>query len=265
MEYIENFVNLLNNDSEYSSFLYGCIMCFGIPLAFIIVKIFDKLLSDKLKIRIEKVLLIFSVCCFIAFGYCNLFVKKYELIFLLILLIIGILTVEWCCFIKIKRLVPNKYVIKHRNEKEFNNYLKETLIKNNYNFVDEIHGIKIYKIEKNKWSDSFFAIINNDMLVEEDFFQKYQLLYDYVLENSKSWKFSQTANLILIVTVNKTNSYFNSFCSDFISESLKFNILSTGVSFGGKKLYIPNTVFTVPALNNLKKQLIKMLELEQYK
>ena len=109
----------------------------------------------------------------------------------------------------------------------------------------------------------FFAIINNDMLVEEEFFQKYQLLYDYVLENSKSWKFSQTANLILIVTVNKTNSYFNSFCSDFISESLRFNILSTGVSFGGK--YIPNTIFTIPALNKLKKEFINMLELEKFK
>ena len=157
MEYIENFVSLLNNDSEYSSFLYGCIMCFGIPLSFIIVKIFDKLLSDKLKIRIEKVLLIFSICCFIIFGYFNLFAKKYELFFLFILLIVGILTVEWCCFIKTKRLVPNKYVIKQRNEKEFNNYLKETLIKNNYKFIDEIQGIKIYKIEKNKWKDAFFC------------------------------------------------------------------------------------------------------------
>jgi len=265
MEYIENFVNMINNNPEYSGFIFGCIICFGIPLSFIIVKIFDKLLSDKLKIIIEKTLIVGGIIILLLTLYCSFFSKKYELFFVFIFLTFGIFVIEWTCFTKHKRLVPNKYVIKQKNEKEFNDFLQHHLLKNNYNLIDEIDGTKIYKCEKTRWRDSFFAIINSDLMIEEDFSKKYQLLYDYVLENSKSWKYNKTANLILIVTVNKTNTVFNGYCSEFVCNSLRFNILSTGVSFGGKKLYIPNTVFTVPTLNKLKKQLIKMLELEKCK
>ena len=265
MEYIENFVNLLNNDQEYSNFIYGCIMCFGIPLSFIITKVFDKLLSNKIKIIIEKILVVCFIVTLIPTLYCSLFAKKYELLFVFIVLIEGILGVEWSCFTKIKRLVPNRYFINQKNLEEFNNYLKQQLLKNNYKLIDELDNIKIYKYEYGKWRDTFFAIMNFDVLSEDEFLQKYQILYDYVLENSKSWKYNRIVNLILIVTVNKTNAYFNGYCSDFISDDLKFNILSTGVSFGGRKLYIPNTIYTIPVLNKLKKELIKILELKKIK
>jgi len=265
MEYIENFVNLVNNDSEYANFILGCIVCFGIFLSFIIVKISNKLMSDKLKIRLEKLLLIFSACSFVAFGCCNLFVKKYELFFLYILLVVGILTAEWCCLIKTKRLTPDKYIIKQKNEQEFNDYVKEQLIKNNYKMMSEVDNIKIFKSNQEKWCDTFFAIINFDMLVEQEFIKKYQLIYDYVLKNSKSLKRLNVVDMILVVTVNKINSDFNGYCSDVVSPNLRFSILSTGVSFGGKKLYIPNTIFSVPALNKMKKKLIKILALEKSK
>ena len=103
------------------------------------------------------------------------------------------------------------------------------------------------------------------MLVEQEFIKKYQLIYDYVLKNSKSLKRLNVVDMILVVTVNKINSDFNGYCSDVVSPNLRFNILSTGVSFGGKKLYIPNTIFSVPALNKMKKRLIKILALEKSK
>lgn len=265
MEYIENFVNLLNTDQDYAYSIYGCIICFGIPLVFIIVKVFDKLLSSKLKIIIEKILVVFGILILLFTFYCHFFAEKYEIFFCNIFFIMGILVIEWSCFTKIKRLVPNRYFINQKNLEEFNNYLKQQLLKNNYKLIDELDNIKIYKYEYGKWRDTFFAIMNFDVLSEDEFLQKYQILYDYVLENSKSWKYNRIVNLILIVTVNKTNAYFNGYCSDFISDDLKFNILSTGVSFGGRKLYIPNTIYTIPVLNKLKKELIKILELKKIK
>ena len=263
MSYIDNFINLLNNDLEYSYFIFGCIICFVMPISFIFTKIFDKLLSNKFKLIIEKILIVFGVMIFISAIYCSLFAKKYEIFFWDVFLIIGILIIGWSCFTKIKRLIPDKYFVNQKNLKEFNIYLEQQLLKNNYDLIEELDNIKIYKYKYGKWRDTFFAVMNFEILLEDKFQSNYQILYDYVLENSKSWKYNRIVNLILIVTVNKTNSYFNGYCSDFISDNLRFNILSTGISFGGGKLYIPNTIYIIPTLNKLKKELFKILELNR--
>ena len=221
-----------------------------------------KIIPNKIKVNFALFLLYtFSAFCLflvILFFY-NRDAEGYLAIFLLISAMIAFSSTEFFLFGDIKDIKPFKFKLKFEDYSSYSKYLEEKLINDKYELIDRTNNIKLYKLTKHSF-DYFIVDAKYEAFTQQSSDEIYDLVMKYIPKD-KFFSFKRTRIVMLIISVDKLTSHFNTLLSNEIQQEKYYYFAQFGISFGGKKIYIPDNPIGTSAFHNRERYFIKLLNI----
>lgn len=259
----DTFIHLFNN-TELGNIIAGFSMGIWPIIAFPIVKILDKLLSDKNKILLIKIGLSLGMLIIFLTFMSFIFFKKYGNFLIIMFMICTIFTIMFQICAKIKPLKPDKYLLKHNNYEDFSKFLEDRLLEKKYKLIKTEKNYKLYENNQKNLDRLFVIDVKYETMTPEEMNE----LYDDVMPQINKFfdnLLNPRNNIIFVISVDKINSYFNSSLNSLLEEGKFHSVFLVGVSFGGNKIYVPNEIdaFESHWLKRSKKEIKEILEINE--